>query len=112
MNIGRRCFIERHYPDEHTEFRRLMVFCDANQLRMTFHEERGVLIGIKVYDRNNNVITASSRYTLFYSIPDSKIVFLDCNSWDDGLGTLNKVIGITEQKNDEDLISTLGSNIL
>jgi hypothetical protein len=43
---------------------------------------------------------------------DKKIYVLDCEDWDEGMGMLNKALGLSEQKNDEDLISSLGSAIL
>lgn len=111
MNLGRACFEERQYPDEYPEFKRLMAFCDANRLRMSFHEERGVLVGIRVYDRENNAITAYNRYTMYYSIPDKKIFFLDGNTWDDGMQFMMKILDKQQTKEDDDIIASLGETI-
>ena len=43
---------------------------------------------------------------------DKKVYLMDCENWDEGMDMFTEAIGLDEQKNDEDLISSLGSTIL
>lgn len=42
---------------------------------------------------------------------DKKVYLMDCDDWDERMGLFNEAIGLDEQMNDEDLISSFGSTI-
>lgn len=111
MKVTRALFESRKFPERFPEFKRFMAFCDANKLRMSFYDETPY-IGIRVFDSSNEPITRYNQFTIHYNTMDKKIYVLDCEDWDEGMGMLNKALGLSEQKNDEDLISSLGSTIL
>lgn len=88
-----------------------MTFCDANKLQMAFVIEPPY-IGIRVFNSNDEVIARYRPYTIYYYTMDKKVYLMDCDNWDEGMGMLNEALGLAEQKNDEELISSLGSTIL
>ena len=111
MRVARALFEAEHYHERFPEFKRFMAFCDANKLQMAFAIEPPY-IGIRVFNSNDEVIARYRPYTIYYYTMDKKVYLMDCENWDEGMGMLNKALGLADQKNDEDLISSLGSNIL
>ena len=77
---------------------------------MAFFDEPP-FIGIKVFGPDGKPITRYSRYTIHYHTMYKKVFFLDSEDWDEGMSMLNAAIGKTELKQDEDIISSLGSTI-
>ena len=39
MRVSRELFEHENYPEKFPEFKRLMAFCDGNNLRMAFYDE-------------------------------------------------------------------------
>ena len=110
MNVAREMFEEDRYPDRFPEFKRLMAFCDANNLRMKFFDEPP-FIGIVVHDKNDRPIRRYTEYTMHYHTMYKKVYFLDYEDWDDGMNMLANALNVAEEKEDNDLISSLGANI-
>lgn len=111
MRVARALFESQKYPERFPEFNRFMAFCDANKVRMSFYVETPY-IGIRVFNSNDEVIARYRPYTIYYYTMDKKVYLMDCDNWDEGMGMLNEALGLAEQKNDEELISSLGSTIL
>ena len=111
MRAARALFESRKFPERFPEFKRFMAFCDANKLQMAFAIEPPY-IGIRVFNSNDEVIARYRPYTIYYYTMDKKVYLMDCENWDEGMGMFTEAIGLDEQKNDEDLISSLGSTIL
>lgn len=111
MRVARALFESEHYHERFPEFKRFMAFCDANKLPMAFAIEPPY-IGIRVLKSNGEVIARYRPYTIYYYTMDKKIYIMDCENWDEGMGMFTEEIGLDDQKNDEDLISSLGSTIL
>jgi hypothetical protein len=87
-----------------------MAFCDANNLTMSFFDE-APYIGIRVHRPDGRPITRYGKFTIYYSTMDRKVRFLDSEDWDEGMGMLSKTLGDIAQKDDEDIIMSLGSTI-
>lgn len=111
MRVARAVFEAKHYHERFPEFKRFMAFCDTNNLHMAFADEPPY-IGIRVFNSTDEAITRYRPYTIYYDTLGKKFYIMDCEDLDKGMGLLNQALGLTEQKNDEDLISSLGSTIL
>ena len=91
MKVARSLFEIDGYPDRFPEFKRLMAFCDMNNLRMAFYDEIPY-IGIRVYAANDEAVTASANYTLYYDTMERKVFFLGFENWDEGMELLSKFL--------------------
>ena len=87
MRVTRSFFELRKYPERFLEFKRLMAFCDGNNLQMFFYEDIETM-GINVYDAYNEAVTAYNNYTMYYSTIDRKIHFLCSGNWIEGFAQL------------------------
>ena len=59
MRVSRELFEHENYPEKFPEFKRLMAFCDGNNLRMAFYDEVPY-IGIRVYTANNDAVGSTN----------------------------------------------------
>ena len=110
MNIARDYFESESYPEQYPSFKRLMAYCDANRVRMSFHEDGG-MIGISVYTPDGESITRFGRYTLYFDTTARKMFFLGSEKWEEGMALLTKKLAKAEMSADSDLIDSLGSTI-
>lgn len=90
MRVSRELFEHENYPEKFPEFKRLMAFCDGNNLRMAFYDEVPY-IGIRVYTANNDAV-GSTNYTLYYDTMDKKVHFLRYDNWDEGFAELLEIL--------------------
>ena len=90
MRIARSLFEQYKYQERFPDFKRLMAFCDGNNLRMAFYDEVPY-IGIRVYTANNDAV-GSTNYTLYYDTMDKKVHFLCYDNWNEGFAELLEIL--------------------
>ena len=90
MRVSRELFEHKNHPEKFPEFKRLMAFCDGNNLQMAFYDETPY-IGIRVYTISNDAV-GSTAYTLYYDTMDKKVHFLRYDNWDEGFAELLEIL--------------------
>ena len=110
MKIPRQDFEQYGYPNKYPDFKRLMAYCDSNNLRMAFYDEPGYL-GIKVFGQDNEPITTFNNYTMYFDTMENKMYFLGMGSWDEGMSLLTKSVDSVALNMDEDIIASLGIGV-
>ena len=90
MRVSRELFEHKNHPEKFPEFKRLMAFCDGNNLQMAFYDETPY-IGIRVYTISNDAV-GSTAYTLYYDTMEKKVHFLRYDNWDEGFAELLEIL--------------------
>lgn len=110
MTVTKEYFEYKKYPDRFPALKRFMTFCMNLKQSVTYHDDPG-FIGICIYDTKDHPITKYGKYTMCYDTTAKKALVLGSPDWEIGMSTLSSIIDNFSQKEDEELIDSLGANL-
>ena len=110
MTVTKEYFEYKKYPEKFPELKRFMSFCDDTKQLVTYHDDPG-FIGICLYDQQSHPITKFGKYTMCYDTTAKKFLVLGNSDLDIGMSMLANIVSKFTQKEDEDLIDSLGDGL-
>lgn len=111
MRLGKNTFENMGYLDRHPEFRKLVAFCESENLIVSYLADIG-RVGIGVSTQAGVEIADSSGYTAYYDTGSRGTFLLDKPTWQEGMSELSRRLAELRQKDDINLIDSLGSNLI
>jgi hypothetical protein len=110
MTVTKEYLEYKKIPEKFPEIKRFMAFCESTGQPATYHDDPG-FIGICLYDLNGHPITKFGEYTMCYDTTAKKYLVLGNSDVENGMSALASIVSKFKQKEDVELIDSLGSGL-